>query len=65
MNYYVEAHAKDAEISEEFFANDLRSLKELVRERFEYILGITVSDFTYDLVEDEDGNVITDEAKAC
>jgi hypothetical protein len=65
MNYYVEAHTKDAEISEEFFAEDLKSLKELVRERFEYILGISVFDFTYDLVEDEDGNAITDEAKAC
>jgi hypothetical protein len=65
MNYYVEAHTKNAEISEEFFTDDLKSLKELVRERFEYILGISVFGFTYDLVEDEDGNVITDEAKAC
>ena len=65
MNYYVEAHTKDAEISEEFFADDLKSLKKLVRERFKYILGIWVFDFIYDLVEDKDGNIITDEAKAC
>ena len=70
-NYYVEAHSKLGSFSNEITAKDLNELAQFVRETFAYMNGCNdTSDidcswikFTYDSVEDEDGNDITDEAQ--
>lgn len=70
-SYYVEAHNSTGSLAEDIEAEDLEQLAQFVRESFAYMNGchdtseVDVSwiKFTYDLVEDEDGNDITDEAR--
>ena len=69
--YYVEAHDNNGSFAEEIEAEDLTQLAQFVRETFAYMNGchdtseIDCSwiNFEYDIVEDEDGNNITEEAR--
>ena len=69
--YYVEAHNNSGSFAEEIEAEDLTQLAQFVREKFAYMNGchdtseIDCSwiNFEYDIVEDEDGNDITEEAR--
>ena len=71
--YYVQAHSSLGELDEDIEAEDLYQLAQFVRETFAYMNGchdtsdVDVSwiEFTYDLVEDEDGEDITAEAEKC
>ena len=70
-SYYVEAHNNTGSLAEDIEAKDLEQLAQFVRESFAYMNGchdtsdVDVSwiKFEYDLVEDEDGNDITEEAR--
>ena len=69
--YHVEAHSNFGSFAEDINAEDLRQLVQFVRETFACMNGchdtsdVDVSwiEFEYDLVEDEDGNDITEEAR--
>lgn len=71
-SYYVEAHSGSSSLAEDINAEDFTQLAQFVRESFAYMNGCSdTSDvdcswikFTYDLVEDDDGNDVTDEARA-
>lgn len=72
-NYYVEAHSSMGSLSEDIEASDLCDLAQKVRETFAWMNGCHDTsdvdcswiDFTYDLVEDEDGDDVTSEAENC
>ena len=69
--YYVEAHNNSGSFAEEIEAEDLTQLAQFVREKFAYMNGCHDTSeidcswikFEYDIVEDEDGNNITEEAR--
>ena len=69
--YYVEAHNNSGSFAEEIEAEDLTQLAQFVREKFAYMNGCHDTSeidcswitFEYDIVEDEDGNDITEEAR--
>ena len=69
--HYDEAHNNNGSFAEEIEAEDLTQLAQFVRETFAYMNGchdtseIDCSwiNFEYDIVEDEDGNNITEEAR--
>lgn len=70
-HYYVEAHSHMGSLAEEIDADDLYQLAQFVRESFAHMNGCHDTSevdcswikFTYDLVEDEDGNDVTAEAR--
>lgn len=69
--YYVEAHNNAGSLAEDIAAEDLDQLTQFVRESFAYMNGCHDTSevdcswikFEYDVVEDEDGNDITEEAR--
>lgn len=70
-SYYVEAHRRNGDsFAQDIEAKDLDQLADFVRETFVYMEGCHDTSevdcswvkFEYDLVEDEDGEDITEEA---
>lgn len=70
-SYYVEAHIDTGSLADEIEAEDLDQLVQFVRESFARMAGchdtsemdVSWIKFEYDLVKDEDGNDITEEAR--
>jgi len=71
MNYYVEAHNNTGSFAEDIVAEDLDQLAQFVRETFAYMNGCHDTSevdcswikFEYDVVEDDEGNDVTEEAR--